>query len=278
MISETGKKRRIHEFTLRKRVIEAFKLQRKIEKRRASDLTQSDDEAPIESDSEKKNIEVTHRYKSEPTIENYLNLRRSNPESEIEIATSEGIEFVLKFEEELNRLGIDPQLVCGVLDADQESQSTLSLYLLEKLAERRLLLQSGAIYPVSAGKAVGDAFVNYLIGACLDALSWNNELTVSRDLIVLIKHQLGLDGNSVSQEVETRNSALRAEFVGGQLISLGKEPSFRLVGKIMNVSASTVKRWFPNGDFRQKASRKSILFENWEMIPIDRIGKKRGSP
>ena len=43
----------------------------------------------------------------------------------------------------------------------------------------------------------------------------------------------------------------------------------------MDVSASTVKRWFPDDDFRERAEKMSRLFENGKLIPLDQIGRKR---
>jgi hypothetical protein len=206
--------------------------------------------------------ESTKLYKANPTIENYTELRNSKPSEEIEIKTSQGIEFVFKFQQELDEIGIDPRLVCKCLDADENAQSELSILLLKKLIERSRLINSGETHVVSRNSAVSDVFVNYLIGECLDALSWNDNLYISRDLIVLIKHQLGIEKNTIYEEVEKQNSAHYAELIGAQLISRGIEPSFRRVADIMGVSPSTVKRWFPDGDFRERANRKASMFEN----------------
>ena len=219
-------------------------------------------------------ISLSKSFKADPTIEHYLRLRESFPGVPIEIATSDGIEFVFKFEKEIKELGFDPRQICGILDADLDYQSFVSLKLLEKLTARRAAVSRGQTHVVSAHGEIGDALVNYIIGACLDALSWNDNLEISRDLIVLIKHQLKLEDNVISREVEKRDNAFNAHWIGGQLISMGKEPSFRLVGKIMGVSASTVMRWFPDGDFRQQAERSSRLFENGKLKPLEPVRRE----
>ena len=83
------------------------------------------------------------RYKENPSIAHYLKLRREHPEAEIEISVSGGIDHLFFMQSELQRFGIDPQLVASVLDANSEAISEISLLLLEKLVQRDLALKSG---------------------------------------------------------------------------------------------------------------------------------------
>ena len=229
-------------------------------------MQQMDDDLPFLEPT--KFGELTKLYKAEPTIKNYVGLRKRNPREEIEVATSGGIEFVFKFEEEIKGIGLDPRFICSCLDADEVSHSKLSLFLLEKLIERDHLIATGVTQSVSRRVALSDTFVNYLIGICLDALSWNDDLHITRDLIVLIKHQLGLDANNIRDEIRKRNNRQNAAFIGAQLISRGSDPSLRNVGKIMGVAASTVKRWFPNDDFHEQAEKLASLFDNGVLKPL----------
>jgi hypothetical protein len=56
---------------------------------------------------------LTRAYKSDPSTENYVKLRRGYPKTEIEIAVLGGIEPLFFMEPELSRYGIDPDLVAG---------------------------------------------------------------------------------------------------------------------------------------------------------------------
>lgn len=212
--------------------------------------------------------DVTKTYKADPSIQNYVNLRKLNPDMEIEIATNQGMEFVLTHENEIKDLRIDPSDWCLCLDADKNAQSRLSLLMLEKIIDRDKIISSGKTHTVSRHNAIGDAFVNYFIGACLDALSWNDDLTISRDLIVLIKHQLHIFNNTTDDDVEKKRKASNAAMIAAQLLSKGVEPSYRLIGSILGVSASTVKRWFPNGDFRERTQHYAGWFENGQFKPL----------
>jgi hypothetical protein len=49
--------------------------------------------------------------------------------------------------------------------------------------------------------------------------------------------------------------------MAAQLIAMGKKPSLRLMAKLLGVAPSTIKRWFPNGDFIKQAERISHWFD-----------------
>ncbi len=190
---------------------------------------------------------ITKQYKADPTIENYVRLRRQFPDAEIEIATTGGIEFLFSQEKELLSYGINPRIVAGVLDADLNAQADLSLKLLELLIERKEKEKSGATHVVSRKQAISDTFVNYLIAESLDALSWNDEPEISRELIVLIKHQLGSISSQYDVEEAKRAKKFKAQLIAAQIAAKGETPTYRKIGRIMGVQASTVMRWFPDG-------------------------------
>jgi hypothetical protein len=148
---------------------------------------------------------ITKEYKASPTIENYVRLRRLHPSDPLEVATTGGIEFLFSRENELRLQGIDPGLVASVLDADIDAQSELSLVLIELLIARSKKEAAGETHIVSRNKAISDKLVNYLIATALDSLDWNHELVISRELIVLIKHQLGI----ISSQYEVEESRTR---------------------------------------------------------------------
>lgn len=195
---------------------------------------------------------ITKQYKASPTIENYVRLRRQCPDAEIEIATTGGIEFLFVQEKELLSYGINPRTVTGVLDADLDAQAELSLKLLELLIERQEKEKSGATHIVGRNQAISDTLVNYLIAASLDALCWNDELELSRELIVLIKHQLGSFSSNYESGLDKREKRTQAQWIAAQIIAKGKIPTYRQIGRVLGVQASTVMRWFPDGTFIPK--------------------------
>jgi hypothetical protein len=198
---------------------------------------------------------ISREYKSSPTIENYVRLRRLQPDGEIEIATTGGIEFLFSHENELRSHGLDPLLIVGLSDADTEAQAEVSLRLLEMLIERDKLQKSGATHVVSRKKAINDGLINYLIATSLDGMSWNDELTISRELIVLIKRQLGTLNSQYEAELEKHTRKSDATWIAAQLLAAGKTPTYRNIGRIFGVQATSVMRWFADGDFMAEAKK-----------------------
>ena len=135
------------------------------------------------------------------------------------------------------------------MDADLDAQATLSLKLLELLIQRKEKKNSGATHIVSRKEAISDTLVNYLIAVSLDALSWNEEMEISRELIVLIKHQLGSISSTYELELDKREKRHQARWIAAQIAAKGKTPTYRQIGRAMDVQASTVMRWFAGEAF-----------------------------
>lgn len=188
-------------------------------------------------------------------------------EREIQVAITGALEWVWGNEGTLKQFGISPELVAGALDADANDISELSLQLLELIIKRKKLEKAGKTHVVSRGAAISDNLVNYLINMMLDALDWNDDLFIPRDLIVLIRHQTGgaaTDWDRVEDLNKQRRDAIIAAL---KLWGEGKTPSLRAIAKCLGVNPTTVMRWFPEGDLadfvarlpvRAKRSRKSI--------------------
>lgn len=208
-------------------------------------------------------------YKKDPSIENYVKLRRENPDGEIEVAVIGGIDQLFCIESELRKFGIDASLVAGALDADQAAISELSLQLMEKLIEARELAQAGETHLVRRGLAIPDKLVNWIIACSLDAMSWSDNLEISRDLIVLIRERLGGSNPHYEQASRVHELKMNAAIIGGQLKAQGINPTLKVLADALAVVPSTVKRWFEDGEFEREIERWSRLFdEDGNPIPI----------
>jgi len=176
----------------------------------------------------------------------YIKLRRNNPTKEIEVAIAHGLEWLFKNENTLNQLGIEPSMYASALDADPQAISEFSLKLLELIIKREDAESSGETHVVGRGKAISNSMINYFINTMLDALSWNDNLYIPRDLIVLIRHQLGGDvDNAMAKRQKSKELQSHAYVVGAQLLEQGIKPSIRKVASILNVNASTISRMYP---------------------------------
>jgi hypothetical protein len=108
----------------------------------------------------------------------------------------------------------------------------------------------------------------------LEALSWNDDLHIPRDLIVLIRERLGGPNPEYRQASIAHEKKGNAAIVAGQLIAQGVKPTYRLLGEAFNVAPSTVKRWFQPGEFEREAELWARSFDkDGKLIPIDRRQK-----
>jgi hypothetical protein len=192
---------------------------------------------------------LSRAYKADPTIENYVRLRRQYPTETIEVAVSGGIDWLFGNEGVLKQFHISPNLIASALDADEDAISELSLLLLERIIERKKTQKSGKTHAVSRKLAIGDELVNFLINLMLDSLDWNDRLLIPRDLIVLIRHQTG-GGRSIDwdRREELKKQRWKCFQAMARVANQGKAPTIRTISKNLGVSATTVMRWFPDGD------------------------------
>lgn len=216
---------------------------------------------------------LSKTYKKNPSIELYVKLRRQNPDAEIEVSIIGGMEQLFFLGPELKKYGFDPSIVVSVMDANQKAMSELSLQLMEKMLEAKKLARSGKTHLSRRGLAVPDKLINWLTACMLDALSWNDDLYIPRDLIVLIRERLG--GSNPEYEKASHANEMRwaAITIGAQLQASGIKPSFRTLARILNVAPSTVKRWFPNNDFAHEVERLLGWFDkDGKPQPIGELG------
>jgi hypothetical protein len=216
--------------------------------------------------------ELSKAFKGNPTLEHYLKLRRQNPGKLIEVATNWSLDWVFANEERLRDLDIEPEDVVGSLDADEASASRVSLRLIELLVERRAREALGETHLVGRGEAVSDSFINYLIAMMLDALDWNDQMIIPRDLIVLIKHQLRADVSVEARDMQVRHNRHTAVSLGAHLMKRGEPVSLGIVAKIMKVERSTVMRWFKDGDFLKEVEELHAFTDKYF---VDQFKRKR---
>jgi hypothetical protein len=213
--------------------------------------------------------EITKEYKANPTIENYVKLRRANPSAEIEVRVIGSFDSMFYMREELKKYGIDPELLGGILDADPDAIGEISLLLMEKMIAARQIEEAGERHLIRRGLAVPERLIDWLICCSLDALSWNDELTIPRDLIVLIRERLGGSHPQYEQEGEVRNNKSNAKMIAGQLMAQGVMPTFKILGRALGVAPSTVKRWFEPGELEQARDLWTKAFDkNGELLPL----------
>jgi hypothetical protein len=98
------------------------------------------------SDDAEKSDAISREFKNNPTIENYVRLRRENPNVEIEPRIYGGIDHAFRLRNDLEGFGIDIRLYVSTLDADEAAISELSLLLLENMILAQSLERQGGTH------------------------------------------------------------------------------------------------------------------------------------
>ncbi|MDG2527563.1 hypothetical protein [Caulobacter endophyticus] len=205
---------------------------------------------------------ASRAFKATPTIETYLDLRRSDPAAEIEVAVTGGFEAMFYMREEFEKFGLDPDLLGGLLDAAPEAVDAIALRLLQAIVDSRHLAGTGETHLASRERVVPHKLIDWIIVCILDAMSWNDDLTISRDLIVLIRERLGGPASHYEEVGRIRQSRQNAAILAGQLKARGISPTLAILGEAFGVSPSTVKRWFAPGELEQEGDRWSRMFDD----------------
>jgi hypothetical protein len=206
--------------------------------------------------------EITLRYKQNPTMENYLALRRDHPDEEIEVSASGGLDILFRIEPELQKYGFDPADIAAVLDANPEAVSKVALQCMEKLIEAKELAANGETHLVGRGLAVPPALIDWIIIVALDGMSWTDELEIPRDLIVLIQNRLGGIQGKYYRYNETRERKQAALFIAGQMLARGEKAGVRRIARVLGLEASSVSRMFAEGEFEQQSQEYASWFDD----------------
>ncbi len=214
--------------------------------------------------------EISMQFQEAPNTENYLRLRREHPDALIEIATGHQHRWLARNHEELNRFGINKLLVVGALGGDLDFIGELSLQLLEKLLERKQLMQTGENQVQSRGSGIRDSLVHYLIAAMLESLDRANLLHVPRDLMMLIRQTLGSDVTREEGEIRIFANVQNALWEAAISRELGHPSSMNAIAKLLGVNRSTVSRWFPNSDFDERVDKTMELRREMQIPPGSR--------
>lgn len=213
--------------------------------------------------------EPTLNYKQNPTMETYLALRRADPDAEIEISASGGLDILFRLEPELQKHGFDPDDIAAILDADPEAISKVALQCMEKLIAAKELTAKGETHLVGRGMAVPLALIDWIIIVALDGMSWTGQLELPRDLIVLIQNRLGGIQGKYYRNNQLSERKYHALFIAGQMLARGEKTGIRQLARMLGVEASSVSRWFEEGEFERKSQQYASWFdENGSLKPL----------
>lgn len=191
-------------------------------------------------------------YRKDATIQNYLSIRQTFPEIEIQVARFGGIDALFSLEGDFKAQGINPDLIAGALDSNEPSIDALCLRLLELLAERDKLPKGGAGYIDQRRKAVSDTSVDYLIATMLEAYDWNEDVyRVPASLVVLIRHQLCGTRPDLDVEYRLRERKQNVAIAVAESLKPDERLSINKLKLLSGISRTTAARWLSDPYFQR---------------------------
>lgn len=210
---------------------------------------------------------VRREYLKAPTLETYVRLRGENPLIDFDVSSTGGFGWVLESQEEILRNGLDLEPALGCLDAERKCQEQIALALIRRIIERKDMVKAGETHVVSLEKAISDTFVNYCIAWCLEAVMKLDGSKIANALMVLIKYQLGVTGSDCELENGLVLNKEKAIHAAVRLKSRGVKPTYRRIGDLLGVNASTVMRWFPDRDLDKEIGKFISLLSSYGQYP-----------
>ena len=210
---------------------------------------------------------LTDQFFEEPSIENYIVMRRRYPSMGIEAARFAGLDPLLAIKDELQRFGIDPLVIGAALDGDDREIDELCLQLMEALIKRRALEKAGNTHLQRRRQVAPDSLIDYLVITMLEVIE-RDGCPLPASLIILIRERLGGPYPALYRDYLIKQKRKDAAFLGFHLLHKGEEPSIRRVAQIMGVQPSTVSRWFPDGDFWAEVERWQRMLTKFGSKPL----------
>jgi len=198
---------------------------------------------------------LTKAFKSDPSIENYVRLRRENPDADIEVDVVLNYDLIDYYLERLKKHGIERELLFEALGDLRDGRAKLILTLLEKIIEARKMETP---HNASRGRVIPNKLIDWIIVACLESLSDQ----IPPELIVLIRERLGGPNLGYRRSAEEQSKKSSAVFLAGQMKAQGLQPTYSTISKMIGVSKSTVSRWFKDpAEFDRLATIEARLLE-----------------
>jgi hypothetical protein len=193
------------------------------------------------------------RYEKDPTIANYLQIRRDFLEVEVEVGYFSGIDAPFKLEEKFAGQDIDPMLFVGALTAYEPDIDALCLKLLELLVTRGKLPKEGPGFIEKRRNAISDATINYLIMEILEAIDrCGQSIRIPASLVVLIREQLCGSNPVLHQRYLAGERFRSAAFNAGlHFQETGEQISVRKLAAAAGVSRGTAERWLADKHFQR---------------------------
>jgi hypothetical protein len=205
--------------------------------------------APAGNEGESSLQELCYALERSFSLDDYLQLRRRFPDEDTALwmflatdgkSEDYGFDYAFQLQAEMEKWGIPIKSYLGVLDGDFELIDKHCLCILEALAKREKLNS----HAVGAGLAIGDALVNFLCVAVLEAIAYYS-LPVPDSYQILLKYRLKLFDNEIRDERLMKHRRV----IIAKLIAETPGASIRSIARMTGLNPSTISRWMADEDF-----------------------------
>jgi integrase len=186
-------------------------------------------------------------YGNEPNIENYLQIRQKFPEIEIQLARFGEIEFLLAMKSELERQGVNPELVAVALDCDEPAVDALCLHLLELCAAKDSLPRHGPGHIQKRRDAISDVTINYLLVTMLEQFECHEQFRIPASLVELARHQLCGNNPDLHTAYLLEEKRTKMAIVMTQKLKAGEKLSINKMVQMTGLKRATAARWLKEG-------------------------------
>lgn len=237
--------------------------------------------AKLKSEAPLSDEECSNSYKADPSLENYVKLRRENPGARIEVGIHGRMNHLFWLAPHLKKLNIDPMLLAGALDADERCISELCLRLMELICEQKASGLSRKRREPDQEKDLtfSVALVNYLVELMFDSMSRIDHLEVSRDLIVLLCYQLLGDRKpALLRKFEFEALFPNTVSFGAHMLERGERPGIRKIAKLLKVDASTLSILFKGRSLERELASELKALRNFSKSETPFKDAINGSP
>lgn len=210
-------------------------------------------------------------FDSEPSLENYLELRKQSGCTSTELSRLSYVVSSSSLAIEFENYSLEPMLLAGVLGGDERDMDALCLQLIERLVHRRQKENSGEVHLQTVGGQIPDALINFLLLVMLETCS-DLDVPLPPAMIVLLRDRLGGPSPDRYKTAAMQEKKRRAVMIAAGIFSDNREVSIRQIAKELGVQPSTVTRWFEPGELQREAQR----VRNWFVKPDNlKTPKKR---
>ncbi len=208
-------------------------------------------------------------YQNEPSLENYLELRRQFPQVEIEVALFDGEHTINALAQDLKKHGVHPGpegSLCFAVEGYEPAIDALSLQIIEALVTKQKIPATGPGTIELRRNAISDALANYLIIIMLEGMETKKtELLIPCSLVTLLRHQLCGTNPDVLKYLLAKQRRQNAAWIAAKRFQGDRNISVRKLAAAVGTSRSTAARWLADPEFRHsiEANRMEKRRSTW---------------